>query len=262
MKKQIYLLLATIAILFSCSSSDSDPIQETEEVKIYCFLNGFSFEVFPSETVEKAITVGDTFDLFFETSLDTITVTSYNVDMKWVAHNRYRFTPDKLDDIAIIYSAENDKHTIVLTGGFLFKVYKYTYKFTVLENTYTVDVDDADINDRITNELKESHTPALLSSIELEFVTSVHGNFKYVDRIKKDTITGLFLTDENKSVYNIFYDQSEIKLAIEGKVEWSSSTVLSQDLTEEFREKYPTEDISKVEIRSKSNIGIYYEKYN
>jgi hypothetical protein len=144
-----------------------------------------------------------------------------------------------------------------LVASFIVKIPSLIYEYIVVENlSSTVDVGNETLKETIQKDLEKSYIPAYSTDYRLKCDTVNGGDlllFQYSSKsTSNDTIRGTFTTSNIKKMADIVmsYNNSTYSFTSERAANYTYGYVLKQDLTKEFRAKYPLENIREVVINS------------
>jgi hypothetical protein len=239
----IGVITLSFFILVACSS-DKDNNKENS-IKVYRGEPSDNNELQTNDTI--SIPLSSNCTLYIESSSDSLFVMSDddNMEIECLDHNVYRCTPKcigKTDVLILPFDFDDEtpfKHVH-------FNVRSYSDRFNIIENTYSIDASSTVMEYTIKDDIESSYIPAKLSTLNFKYATSEKGDFSYKARYQTDSITGTFVTDGSE--YQLSYGGVSQSISIEEKTE--GGYTLTQDFTEEFKNKYPSSEIEKVVLSS------------
>jgi hypothetical protein len=130
----------------------------------------------------------------------------------------------------------------------------FSYRiFTVEEPTFSIDAEPGSLKDAIQTELEDTYAPERITLT----CNAVTGGDLQLVTVEKETITGTFTTSNvlDLTGFTLYYNNSAYAFTLEKSATEPDYYFLEQDLTEEFRAKYPTETINEVTITTLSVIA-------
>ena len=245
----IFLLLS----LFSCNDDENDS-NSSESNVYYSLINGGEKELLSSNDALK-IYLGDTIyvsmwssnstNMFYENN-NTFNIESSG-DSVFICAN---IASGSTDLIAIAIPEYNDDAII---SRFHVNIDSYQYDCMNFEGykepSYTVDVDDNELGDKILEYLRDS---TLLNKIESMTLNcdNIYGGTLTGTTKKQELITGTFSTDfalnmtELTLTINNFVNSFTLKKDLPAEYLYD----VTQDLTDIFKTKYPSFVINKVSM--------------
>lgn len=243
--KGTFLFVISIS-LFYCNNN-KEAISTNGVTKIYFNDN----EIIEEDTINQKL--NETIVIYFESPYDSILFFNEETEIhiEYIDHHTYRFIPQSTGIASIAAIAITDKNEMANNSfcSFHINVSSYTTRYIFQENDYNVELSGSImIKEEIQNILKVNYSPYILS---LKYSTTKKGEFSYVSTMnitthKRDTITGTFSCESTK------YQLHNGNISRDIKIEKYINTIykLYIDLTEEFKAKYPEEEVSLVNIIS------------
>ena len=247
----IIFLLPVLFLLLRCEDDDEPTTNLEAKIEIY-YTYGDSINQ-PIENKDTiTVDLGDTLSVFIElTGIESDAVElagTDNFEIEKTGDLEYACVAKGtgVGDIAA-YSSDLSSN---LRKNFYVAIPSFSYLFLIVEEpVFVVDVENESLKTEIEAEL-EDDAPNINDRYWLS-CDAVDGGDLLVVTDEKDTLDGIFtssnvieMTDVtmyyNNSSYNFTLEESEEK----GYLWW----YLKQDLTEEFRTKYPSETINEVTI--------------
>jgi hypothetical protein len=229
--------------LVACSS-DKDNNEESS-IKVYNGEPSDNNELQTNDTISMLLSSKCT--LYIESSYDSLLVISddNNMELECLDHNVYRFTSKCIGktNVVIVPIGFDDETPFKYVH---FNVKSYSDKYNIIGNTYSIDASSTILEYTIKDDIESSYIPAKLSTLKFKYATPEKGDFSYKARYQTDSITGTFVA--NGSEYQISYGGVSQSISIEEKTE--GGFTLTQDFTEEFKNKYPSSEIEKVVLSS------------
>jgi|GEM_PF-5606178 len=251
-----YLFLGSICVFTSCSDDDEKDKPAFLRVNYFTLSPTNSKPIISNDIIKSE--VSRHFFISVESSSDNIDVDVSDiaaVDIQNTPDNVYCITSRKATTLTITVKDKSADKSL----SFNLIIEPYPVKFINLnvlvnsnfETLYTVDTPDESLKDIIVNELKENYD---MASGILYYDSYSSGKFEITMHNNKVLKDGVF-TVRNK------YDFTAIYLGKQYYPKWklqdghSSLYYIMQDFTDDFRAKYPSSIINKVEISTPASIS-------
>jgi len=247
------LLLMVFCLVMSCDD-DAEPGTEDLKLELYYYSNQDTSKHLISDTDTLVVSLSDTLFL----SLDvTGNYRKYDV----LADDRFEYeeTGDLIYQFVAIKTGLGYINAYVYNPSlgtaagvdFFVNISSFSYIIVPIEEPeLNIDVEPASLKSAIQTELKDAYDLEFPSHYTLTCNTFTGGDLQLVTA-EKDTIMGTFSTSTVFDLTNVTmsYNNSAYTCTLKGtEPDPDYYFLLKQDLTEEFRAKYPAENIHEITI--------------
>jgi hypothetical protein len=254
----IYLFLLPAFFLSCKNDKESGPIDEGTLQLSYSKSQKSEKHVI-SEKDTITLDIGDTLLVYVSTTSKFIGIFGdTNFEMQDKGNKEYYGIAKKTGVASVGAFAEREDATD-LEVSFFIKIPSLIYEYIVVENlSSTVDVENEALKEIIQTELGKSYIPARFTDYRLKCDTVNGGDlllYKYSSgSTSSDTIRGKFTTPDIKEMANMTMSYSGSTYYFTSKKDTLGEKfyIFKQDLTKEFRVKYPLETIREVAVNSLS----------
>jgi hypothetical protein len=265
MKKflNITLSVSVLCLFVSCSKDNEPEKPEAPKLELYyTYQDTTRHLLFDNDVI--TINLGDTFSLFADitniTGDNLVILGKNSFEYEKTGDSSYQFAAQKAGLFnmgAFTYDQETGEDFItyfdVNVPSFFYEV------FTAEDPVFNINVETESLKDAIQTELEDTYAPKFLylTRITLTCNTITGGDLEFVTA-EKETVTGTFTTSNVFDLTDItmYYSNFVYAFTLEKKSDIGPAHyLLKQDLTEEFRAKYPTETINEVTITTLSLIN-------
>ena len=271
-----HILSFCLSILLFWSCNDDDDIKQ-ENLQVFVEAGGKTAELTNGATVNFLKT--DTLILTVEGGIiaegsalgdyivSTSTTDNLHVGLSSKADNVYLVTASDYgrDKLLITDGGNDDNDTYILVSV---NIYNPTMSWTMHNNTQdTIDVDSEEVSGEITEELifKYINSP---SKYILEYLNTEFPLYGLLSVIKtdnsnvRDTTYGTFVEQisSGDTLVTMKYDTESYSFRYNETVGMGNYATLTQDLTEEYQNKYPNQSIRNVkDVTSIYHSEVSYE---
>ncbi len=232
----LFLLLGGLGCESDKKEEPENPVIENTE--IYYFAGNEKQIISQNDTL--SLNLGSTLTIYID-SVDNSNMYTQS-PIKITENNNYSYDcyaqQSALAGVMLLWN--NDSEWMM----FYINVLPSLVQYYVLETNCTIDVANEALKEMIQIDLENNYIP-LYEIIKLTYTTSNSGNIEIEYKSTEETIKGLFSEDD--SGINMIYNGEEHYFSINyvgiiGIEEYS----MTQDLTETFQTKYPTETINRI----------------
>ncbi len=261
MKKLLYIIfsLPFLFLLLRCEKEKEQLETKEQKFEIYYSYEDTSKQLI-SDNDSITVDLGDTLLVFVEISdIDTsfINLISSGFETEKMRDLEYSCVAKKTG-LGTIAAYSSDLSSDLLTNFFVV-IPSVSYTLIIVENSFIIDVENESLETTIHNELEDAYEPDTVSIFNLSCTTIEGGDLQFITN-QKDTITGTFTSSNIINMNDILMDFNNYSFNFEVEKYESSRyyRYLKQDLTEEFRTKYPTETINEITVTS---LALFSEDY-
>jgi hypothetical protein len=249
----ITLLLIVFCLLMSCNK-DNEPGTENLKLELYYYSPLDTSKHLVSDTDTLAVSLGDTLFLSLDVTGD---YRRYNV---FAARFEYEETGDltyqfiaRETGLGYINAFVNSRSDNISDASIDFFVDISSFSYIIVlveESVLNIDVENESLKSGIQTELEDAYDLEFPGHYTLTCNTFTGGDLQLVTA-EKDTITGTFTTSTVFDLTDVTlnYNNSVYTCTLEGSVpDPNYYFLLKQDLTDEFRIKYPSETVNEITI--------------
>ncbi len=253
----IIALSAVLGLSWGCSKDDEPEKSGDASLQLYYSYQDETNQLL-SEEDTLTVSLGDTFSLAISVNVTHITdetltlIGASKFDYKETGDHEYQFITENAGictlGVYITYNQESE----ALLSKFTVNVPYVSYRLLIYEEPQlNINVGNEDLKEAIQTELEENYTLEFAGLYSLTWNTLTGGDLQLVTA-EKDTIAGTFSSSSIEELTDITmnYNNSTYILTLEKSDIGPYYYVLNQNLTEEFRTKYPDETINEVTISS------------
>lgn len=227
---------------------------EDKSIRVYNTSISEENKLNPSDSISIALNTDLT--LAFETSYDSLAVVSQfgNIELQYSAHNVYKCIPKNIGiDNIVVVAFENDE----ISDGYVIipiRIKGFSCAYTVISNTDTINTASSQTQYKIKENIETEWFPLNFSTITFSFADRGNGTYTYTP-LQGSSITGTFKADnldngKDSINYTILYKEQQALMSVKQKKDEKSRYLLTQDRTNYFKNKYPSDDIQKVIMQS------------
>ncbi len=254
--RKIALLPFLLSLVGGCNeNSEATGQGETgeENIKIYYTLQGTAKQLAPDgDTIYVGL--GDTMRVFVEIYDDLdVTVKIYLIETEKTGDYEYLCIAKEAGWAFITaYSASSDLPDLTDEVHICKTSISYLLLVAAAPD-FTIDVGDEILRNKIETDLEANYTIDFYNFYTLTCNTATSGGLQLVTA-QNDTLYGTFTSSDVFTLPDLAlsYDNLSYSFTLEQKD--SDYYYLTQDLTEAFREKYPSGNINEVSIKTLSII--------
>lgn len=256
------MIIPSVLLAYSCHKS-SDTEEEVEEasskVKVYYSYNDIEQALL---TDKDTITVNltDTFILNVDIA-DDYQVMEYFIgdtkpfDFAEQDNYQYRFTTTESGvlplSVFVYFGSDVDDYYVTT---FYINVPTINYTIFALENpTYTIDVENDELKNNIQADLESGYFLKMWP-LKLECNTTTGGNYQLKLQSETNYSNGTFTTSDASDMTDFEFTYNNQVFSYELSQDYEEDSRFyqyNQDLTEEFKAKYPEESINEVSLTFK-----------
>ena len=253
--RSAFISVFFLLFLFSCNDDENENNSSSTESEVYySLINGGEKELLSSNDTLK-IYLGDTIYISMCSSNSTNLLYENNNTFNIESSGDSTFTCANIasgstDLIAIAIPEYNDD---AITSKFHVNIDSYKYDCMNFEGykepSYTVDVDDNELGDKILEYLEDSTLLNKIESMTL-ICDGIYGGTLTGTTKEHESITGTFSTDFalNMSNLTLTINNSVYSFTLEQDLPAEYLYDITQDLTSTFKTKYPSSVINKVNM--------------
>ncbi len=254
MKKYLFIILLGVFFFFSACEGEKTHGEDPIEV-----LNAYYYDY--KTYKDSLISSNDTiYNKVGETLTLTIETTSENIEVYSLDNNLVEIK-DLKNNVFQCFSKQASSTTIyiidVLTDKFLrfqLNIAPVTITYNIInspqitgaETIYTADMEDDSLKNDILIELKDKYSP---QKGQLTYTSLTSGEFEITMENEDNSLKGSF-TIEEELKFNAYYNEKKYQVNLIKHPNLAYGYYIIQDLTEEFRAKYPSAIITKIEVSS------------
>ncbi|MGV8092288.1 MAG: hypothetical protein AB2L24_10540 [Mangrovibacterium sp.] len=261
MKKflNIILSVSVLCLFFSCSKDNEPEKPEDPKLELYYSYQDTTRHLLSDNDV-ITINLGDTFSIFADitniTGDNLVILGKNSFEYEKTGDYKYQFVAQNAGLFnmgAFTYDQETGEDFITY---FEVNVHSFSYEIFTIESTFSIGAETESLKDAIQTELEDTYAPEFRPPLTLTCKTTTGGDLEFVTA-EKETVTGTFTTSNVFDLTDItmYYNNFVYAFTLEKSDIGPAHYLLKQDLTEEFRAKYPTETISEVTITTLSIIN-------
>lgn len=241
--KNIGITFLCCCSLFGCSNNATE---QDNSIEIYS--NGTLISL----DKELSMQLGDTIDLKINSSSDSVLVFSnyHTIEILRYAANSYKCVSTSAgeDQILLVPMQSTDIYTLNVATN------SYKDEYSMVSCSYSVKVPSSTIAEyEILNQLKNSYIPNQYGVFSFHYTTMSDGDFVYYKfSDKSDSIYGGTFSVLQDSIFTLKYNNTEQTVNI-SKSSGLSTNLLTTDMMDIFKAKYPSAVIDSVRIVARAN---------
>lgn len=240
-------------LVMSCSDDTESEI-ESLKLELYYYSRQDTSKHLVAASDTLALSLGDTLFLSFDVTGDyrRYSVLASGFDYEETGDLTYQLIANKAG-LAYINAFVNSRSDNISDAEVVFFAHISAFSYIIVpadEPMLSVDVENESLERAIQTELENAYGPAFPGYYTLTCNTFTGGDLQLVTA-EKDTITGTFTTSTVFDLTDITmsYNNSVYTCTIEGSAPDPDYYFhLKQDLTDEFRTRYPAETINEITI--------------
>jgi|GEM_PF-2924234 len=265
MKKflNITLSVSVLCLFFSCSKDNEPEQPEDPKLELYYAYQDTTRHLLSDNDV-IAINLGDTFSIFADitniTGDNLVILGKNSFEYEKTGDSSYQFVAQKAGLFNLgVFTYDQETGEDFITYFDVDVSSSFFYEILMMEDpVFSIDTESENLKDAIQTELEDSYVPKslYLTLITLTCSTITGGDLQFVSD-EDETALGTFTTSNVLDLTDItmYYNNFAYAFTLEKQSDIGPNHYLSkQELTEEFRAKYPTETINEVTIATSSLI--------